>query len=332
MIQKIKRFIDKYELLGKNDRVLVGLSGGPDSVFLIHALLQLKGIYKTNLCACHIDHQYRKNSYKDADFVINFCKKLDIPVVVRKIKLKRFSEEKARDLRYKIFEEIAKKYKCTKIATGHTLDDNAETVIMWMVRGCGLKGLKGIPPRRGKIIRPILCISKKEILSYLKKNGIKYCTDRTNFTSKFVRNKIRLKILPLLEELNPKIKAHIFNLSGILSKKSNVDTSGEKYYNRKVAYSSPEKRVFFDADKISIKKIKIRKWKEGDKMVPFGMTGSKKLQDIFTDSKVPREMRKEIPVVSCNNKILWVAGIKRSNDAKVTDSTENVLKMELKDH
>ncbi len=347
MYQKIKRFIDKYKMLKKNDRILVGLSGGPDSIFLTVILNEVKNLYKIKIFACHIDHQYRKKSWKDAQFVKNFCKKLNIPVEIKKIKghlsRKKFSEEKARNLRYKIFENIAKKYKCNKIATGHTLNDNAETVLMWLVRGCGLKGLKGIPPvrpygtsptgtscgrfGRGKIIRPILCVSKKEIISYLKRNKIKYRSDSTNNSSKFTRNKIRLNIIPQLEKINPEAVMHIFELSEKVRNRKNVDIPAKKCYNN---FLLNEKTVFFDAAKIDIKKIKIRKWRFGDKMVPFGMDNPKKLQDVFTDDKIPKDLRKKIPVICDGNKIIWVAGVKRSNDAKITAESKEVLKMELK--
>ncbi|MDO8733872.1 MAG: tRNA lysidine(34) synthetase TilS, partial [Elusimicrobiota bacterium] len=269
---------------------------------------------------------YRKESWKDTQFVKRFCDNSAVPVEIKKIKLKRFSESKARDLRYKIFYEVSKKFRCNKIATGHTLNDNAETVLMWLVRGCGLKGLKGIPPVRGKIIRPILCVSKKEIISYLKRNKIKHCTDITNNSSKFTRNKIRLNIIPQLEKINRQMVRNIFKLSEKL-RSSRVDLKEKKCYNN---FLLKEKTVLFDAAKIDIKKIKIRKWRFGDKIVPFGMDNPKKLQDVFTDDKVPKDIRKKIPVVCEGNKIIWIAGVKRSDDAKITDGTEEILKMELK--
>ncbi|MFH0947479.1 MAG: tRNA lysidine(34) synthetase TilS [Elusimicrobiota bacterium] len=344
-------------MLQKNDRILVGLSGGPDSVFLTVMLNEVKNLYKIKIFVCNIDHQYRKNSWKDTKFVKKFCEELNVPVTLKKIKFlnevschrhpprrscgeksasggTRFSEEKARNLRYKIFENVAKKYKCNKIATGHTLNDNAETVLMWIARDCGIKGLKGIPPVRGKIIRPILCASKKEIISYLKRNKIKYCIDSTNFSTKFTRNRIRLNIIPQLEKINPEAARHIFELAEKLRNKKNirdgVDTIAKNYYNKKTGFIPKETSVFFDAAKIDIKKIKIRKWHFGDKMVPFGMNSQKKLQDVFTDEKIPRNIRKEIPVVCEGKKIVWVSGVKRSNDAKLTNSTKEIIKMELK--
>jgi len=250
MSQKIKRFIDKYKMLRKNDRVLVGLSGGADSVFLTVMLKKIERLYRIKVFTCHIDHQYREESWKDAKFVKGFCDNLAIPVEIKKIKLKRFSESKARDLRYEVFYEVAKKFRCNKIATAHTLNDNAETVLMWLARGCGLNGLKGIPPVRGKIIRPALCVSKKEIILYLKRNKIKYRTDSTNFSEKFTRNKIRLNIIPHLEKINRQTIRHIFELSEKL-RGSRVDIKEKKCYNN---FPLKEKTVFFDAAKIDIKK------------------------------------------------------------------------------
>lgn len=324
--------------------MLVGLSGGPDSVFLTVTLKRIAQLYKIKLFACHIDHRFRKESRKDAEFVKIFCKKLNIPVKIKKIKLKKFSEEKARNLRYRIFENVAKRYKCNKVATAHTLNDNAETVLMWLARGCGLKGLKGIPPVRGKIIRPVLCVSKKEIISYLKKNKIKYRTDDTNFSEKFTRNKIRLNIIPKFEKINRRAVRHIFELSEKLREEraasgreavprcdisNRVDIKEKKCYNKLLL---KEKTVFFDAAKIDIKKIKIRKWRFGDKIVPFGMDSPKKMQDVFTDGKIHRDLRKKIPVVCEGKKIIWAAGVKRSDDAKLTRDTKEVIKMNLRNN
>lgn len=328
MLQKIKRFINENNLIEKNDSILIGLSGGPDSVFLTDVLLRLKNLYKINIYACHIDHAYRKTSYKDADFVKKFCGRNRIPLTVEKISLKKFTEEKARNVRYEIFARAAKQFGCSKIATGHTLDDNAETVIMWLARGCGINGLKGIPPRRGEIIRPVLCVSKKEILRYLKSRKIKYCLDKTNFSNEFTRNKIRNKILPLIEEINPRAGEHIFRLSRLISNKK-VDINYKKEYNKKKVFPLKETVVCFDADEIDTGSLKVRSRRNGDEMSPFGMSGRKKLQDIFVDEKVPRGIRSKIPLVFCGKKLIWAAGVKRSDDAKISKDTKNILKLEI---
>lgn len=328
MLQKIKRFIDQNKLIGKNDKILIGLSGGPDSVFLTLVILKLKNLYKAGVFACHVDHGYRKTSYKDAEFSKNFCASSGIPIAVKKIRLKKFTEEKARLMRYKIFQKAAAEFGCNKIATGHTLDDNAETVIMWLARGCGINGLSGIPARRDNIIRPVLCVAKKDILKYLKSRGIGYCVDKTNFSDAFVRNKIRNKIMPILEEINPRVKDHIFRLSGFVSNKK-VDIKSKKEYNEKKAFSLDEPIAYFDADKMAAGRLEIRTRKKGDFMVPFGMSGKKKLQNIFVDRKVPREMRDAIPLVFCGDRLIWAAGVKRSDDAKVSKSTRNILKLKI---
>jgi len=328
MFQRIKRFVDKNNLIRKSEKILIGLSGGPDSVFLAHILLHLKNLYKIGIFACHIDHGYRKASWKDADFVKKFCGQNGIPLTIEKIGLKKFTEEKARNLRYKIFTRAAKQFGCSKIATGHTLDDNAETVIMWLARGCGINGLKGIPPRRDEIIRPILCVSKKEILQYLKLHKIKYCVDETNYSNVFTRNKIRNKILPLIEEINPRAVEHIFRLSRLVSNKK-VDINCKKEYNEKKVFLLKEPIVYFNADEIDIRKLKVRNRRPGDKMAPFGMSGRRKLQDIFVDTKIPRGIRSKIPLVFCGKKLIWAAGVKRSDDAKVSKSTKNILKLEI---
>ncbi len=328
MFQKIKRFIDENQLIDKGDKILVGLSGGPDSIFLATVLLRLAGLYGAKIYACHIDHGYRKTSGVDAEFVKKFCSENGVPLASEKIKIKKFSEDSARVMRYEIFARAAKKFGCDKIATGHTLDDNAETVIMWLARGCGTNGLKGIPSKRGNIIRPVLCVSKKEILRFLKSRAAGYCTDETNSSCDFTRNKIRNKIMPLLEEINPRFAEHVFRLSRIISNKK-VDIKSKKEYNKKDSFTPKETAVYFDAGMVDIKGLKVRHRKKGDSMVPFGIKGRKKLQDIFVDAKVPRGVRDVIPLVFCGKELLWAAGVRRSDHAKVARVTKTILKLEL---
>jgi len=328
MFQKIKRFIDKYGMIKKKEKILVCLSGGPDSLFLAHFLLKYKKLYALKIYACHIDHCYRDSSYRDADFCRDFCRIAGIPFYCRKIHLDKFSEEKARKLRYEIFSDLARKLRCDKIATGHTLDDNAETVIMWLIRGCGIKGLLGIPPVRGNIIRPVLCVSKNEITNYLREKEISFCVDETNLREDFTRNKIRHRIIPEMCSINPKVREHLFSFSE-LWRNCDIDTFNKIKYNKKKIFNFilKEKTVYFDADKLDAASLSVRRIKSGDRMVPFGMSEKKKIQDIFVDDKVPRNIRHLIPVVVCGKKIIWLAGIRRSSDAKITGKTKNVLRM-----
>lgn len=213
VVQKSLKFIRENELLKNGDSVLVGFSGGPDSTFLLVLLQTIQKIFNLKIYAAHLNHQLRgEESDADEEFVRNFCKENKIEFVVenkdiQKIvsETKRSIEEVARSERYKFFSEAAQKFKATKIATGHTLNDSVETMIFNFIRGSGVSGLRGIPIKRENIIRPLLGVTKEEILDFLKSENIPYRIDRTNESDDFTRNFIRNKIIPLLQEINPNL-------------------------------------------------------------------------------------------------------------------------------
>ena len=195
--QKVLRFIDEKNLLEKDDRILVALSGGPDSVFLLHFLNKYSKKFKISLSALHINHGLRgKAALADE----HFCKKLtkksgirfysvkrDVKALARKLKIS--TEEAGRLIRYEEFEKFSAKEGFSKIATAHIADDNAETVLLNLIKGTGLNGISGIPFSRGKIIRPLLVLTKEEITQYLKFYKIDYRTDLTNLKSEYERNR-----------------------------------------------------------------------------------------------------------------------------------------------
>lgn len=207
MLDKVIDTIEKYGMLAKGDSVVIGLSGGADSVCLAHLLLRLKEKYLLKLCAVHVNHGIRGESAEnDENFVVEFCKKNALPLEVIRADIPKMAREKAltleeagRQRRYLAFEAAG----TDKIAVAHNLNDNAETMLMRLCRGTGLKGMGGILPVRGNIIRPLIMCQRSEIEAYCHENGLDYCTDETNLTTDYTRNKIRHKILPLLEEINP---------------------------------------------------------------------------------------------------------------------------------
>ncbi len=224
VIQKSLKFIRENELLKNGDSVLVGFSGGPDSTFLLVFLLTIQKIFNIKIYAAHLNHQLRgEESNADEEFVRNFCKenKIEFTIESKDIKkiaseTKRSIEEVARSERYKFFAEAAQKFKATKIATGHTLNDNVETMIFNFIRGSGVSGLRGIPIKRDNIIRPLLGVTKEEILDFLKSENILYRVDRTNESDDFTRNFIRNKIIPLLQEINPNLFETLSTTSQLL--------------------------------------------------------------------------------------------------------------------
>ncbi len=223
--QKVVKFILKKKLIDNGDSILVALSGGADSVFLLEFLLKYKRRFNMEIAAFHLNHNLRG---KEANIDEQFCKNLTaqkrIPFFSSSKNVKLFAkrkrmsiEEAGRELRYGELLKIAKSHNYTKIATAHNADDNAETVLLNLIKGTGIKGLSGIPERREKIIRPILVLSKKEILDYLHNKKIKYRTDSSNIENEYQRNYLRNEIIPLIKnKLNPQFDSAVFRTSEII--------------------------------------------------------------------------------------------------------------------
>lgn len=465
LTQKIKQIIEDYKLLVPNDRILVCVSGGSDSIFLLYLLSALKDEYKLKLHIAHVNHSLRaQESDKDCEFVRNLAAKLNIPFFSTKVDTKEFVkaqklslEDAARRLRYNFFLKVAHLYHLDKIALAHTKNDQAETILMRLVRGTGLTGLCGIRHKRSLedkiLIRPLLDISKEEILKFLRKNKIKSRIDSSNLKCDYFRNKIRLKILPLLEEYNPKIKDKLFNLGqnlkevedylqekveniykrlvtkandkrarlkrgGFLKlepalrkalirriievlkgnlkkidykhiqaidkfiKKDAIKGRGielpknlqvkkerdaviflekEKSHKKKIKIAVYKLRLnqelkismlrysflacgkkknvnlkrhskfleYFDFDKIKFPLV-VRTRKEGDIFRPLGAKGKKKLKKFFIDEKVDINLRNRLPLIFSGKRIVWVVGMRISDDFKVSPQTKRLLKIQAR--
>lgn len=217
----MREFIVSRRLIKPRDRVLVALSGGPDSVFLLYTLLALRDELKITLLAGHLNHRLRgAESNRDEAFVKKLAKKEGVKLISAKrdvagyAKRKKLSmETAARNLRREFLIKTAERYNCQKIATGHNLNDQAETVLMHIIRGSGLTGLKGIPAANGKFIRPMLGIGREEILEYLRLNKIEWREDSTNKSPEHTRNSIRLALIPQLKKYNPQIVQSLSHLA-----------------------------------------------------------------------------------------------------------------------
>jgi len=220
-MDKVRDTIKRYSLIAKGDKILIGVSGGPDSVALLYILHGLKKELHLTLHIAHLDHMLRKNSFRDAQFVKSLAQKLKIPLSSARINVaglakKGSLEEVARDARLGFLFKVAKKIKADKIALGHNLDDQAETVLMRLLRGTGLYGLAGMLPKRKlcgfQIIRPLLETRRQEIEAFLSKKKVKPVLDESNLEEAYLRNKIRRRLLPLLEkEYNKNIKEILAN-------------------------------------------------------------------------------------------------------------------------
>jgi len=275
LVNTVKNFIKQNQLLKSGDRVIVAVSGGPDSTALLHILTALRYDLGIGLFIAHVNHNLRKASGQDERFVKNLADRFNLPfhstsIRLRKKKKKSSIEELAREARLRFFIRLAKREKAECIALGHNRDDLAETVLMRILRGTGLLGLRAILPKRKiegvTLIRPLLEVRRKEIESFLKKRNLKFCRDATNSKPEFFRNKIRLHLLPTLERTyNPNIKETLAHLSeSITADYAYLEKQAQAAWRRVAA--TPEKgseriRIHIDSLKkldIAIKRIVLR--------------------------------------------------------------------------
>ncbi len=457
MYKKVMSYIKDNNLIKSGDKVLVALSGGPDSVCLLNILYNLKAELNIEVGAAHLNHLLRdKDAFEDEEYVKTLCKSLDIPCFVKRVDINKYSKDKkmssemaGREARYNFFDDIVKDKGYTKIATAHNANDQAETILFRLMRGSGIEGLCGIKVRRDKIIRPILCLSRKEVEEYIEINNLKPRIDKTNFEKIYNRNKIRLDMIPYIKENFNEDIIQTLNRMSVLLQKDNefIENSARSFYEKhcieqsdyfiikkemfdnkeavvtrviryaltnfsKTHYDFEMKHIYeicnlaknnsgkaidlpnkiyaeniygdiyikerininnidvkqeivvnkneingkkiffnnenikfsvlkndsnldlnqnnfikyFDFDKIN-DSISLRKRKNGDKIIPLGMKGSKKIKDLFIDMKVPKEERDCIPLLCFDENISWIVGIRVSEEYKITNKTKNILRV-----
>jgi len=223
---QVRRTIDHYHLLEQNDRLVVGVSGGVDSMVLLHLLNSFRPVFNLFLVVAYVNHRLRPvESEREASFVEKESERLGLAFECGAFDVRGFQksggfslQEAARRIRFQFFNHLLQKYQARKIALGHNADDQAETILLRLLRGAGLKGLKGmLPIREGRVIRPLLEVWRAEIESFAKENGILFLTDSSNFKRDYLRNRIRLDLIPLIEEqYQPKIKEILHRASTIL--------------------------------------------------------------------------------------------------------------------
>lgn len=218
MYERVRAYVKKYHMLQEKDHVIAGVSGGADSVCLLFMLVKLQKEMRFGLTVVHIHHGLRGESADaDENYVRALCEKLDVELLAFHEDVGRYAkeqkltlEEAGRNVRRHIFEEVCHRKNGTRIALAHHQNDNAETLLWNLSRGCGLKGIGGISPVDGKYIRPLLGVRRQEIEEYLKENNIDYCTDETNLEDHYTRNRLRNHVIPYLErEINPRAVSHM---------------------------------------------------------------------------------------------------------------------------
>jgi tRNA(Ile)-lysidine synthase len=473
ILAKVEQAIQAHGMFSPGDSVLAGVSGGPDSMALLHLLIRLAPKWDLTIGVAHLDHGLRSAASKqEAQFVAALCKNLLLPFFLQTEdvaaihKAHGISIEMAgRQARYRFYDRTAQKEHFNRIALGHHADDNAELILMNLLRGSGPLGIAGIPPIRDhRFVRPLIYLRRNEILYFLKKNSIDYSTDSSNFDTHFLRNRIRHQLLPNLAEFyNPKIAAalnrfaliagaeedwferrtqdafadiaetgpnrvqlsikalsrvhvalqrrvlrkaiqtvkgdlkkityshidRVYHLVHTRSDKARADLPGgltvERSNDRLLILNQMPSRLrknnaetaaapryryvicepvslpslvsiqetgfqirwsalrrddvhlptaagqaiaCFDMDKIFWPLI-LRSFQTGDRFHPLGMNGSQKLKKFFINNKIPREERQRIPILLNRGEIIWVAGHRMSESAKISNETQNVLKVEL---
>ena len=446
ILHRVEAYIQRERLLTPGDGVVVALSGGPDSVTLFDLLHRLKAKWDLTLYIAHLNHQLRPNAESDAAFVKQIARNYPVYIekenVLQRAKNKKQSlEEAARDARRAFLDTVKQKTGANKIALGHTKSDQAETVLLRLVRGAGLTGLGGMRPTSEACwIRPLLSFSRSEIEFYVRTRNLQVLRDETNSDPKFLRNRIRTDLIPHLQKAyNPQIEdllsrlatllqnddAHLENIAEQALSEALLYRDNRKFildvkrffgYHislrrrliRKVLFalqasaeaarfqvveriletaSTPgnsvqitpelsayrthdtliiaqparaycflvepgvpldingkfstnilnrvncerlkntaEHTVFFDLDQLPSRALYLRSPRPGDYFHPFGMQGKKKVSRLLGDSKIPRPLRGEIPLLVSGSTILWVAGLRRSQVAPITPDTRRVLK------
>jgi len=243
LLEQVKRTIDRYHLLDKGDRLIVGVSAGVDSMVLLHLLNTYRQEFDLSLIVAHINHGLRpKESEKEAELVQKESERLGLTFEYGQFNVKEFQkvggislQDAARKIRFHFFNVLLQKYNANKIALGHNADDQVETVLLRLMRGSGLKGLKGmLPIREGRVIRPLLEVWRREVESFVEEMKIPYLLDSSNLKKNYLRNRLRLTLIPLIEkEYQPNFKKIVLKTSTILREENDyLERGAEEAYQK----------------------------------------------------------------------------------------------------
>ncbi len=261
--QKVLTTIQKYNLIQKKDKIVIGVSGGPDSMCLLNCLFCLKEKLAIEIIVAHVNHMLRPEAEEETKYVQEFCQKIEVPCFIKYANITKMSqeeklgkEEMGRKVRYEFFEEVAIKTNANKITTAHNSNDNAETVLMNLLRGSGISGLKGIEikVKKGNLeyIRPILECERIEIENYCKEKELDPKMDKTNLDNIYTRNKIRNQLIPYLQkEFNPNIIQGLNRLSELAGEEEEYfkEIVSQTYETIKIGEN--EKEIILDSKKFN---------------------------------------------------------------------------------
>lgn len=277
--QKIFDFVTKYGLIENGDKIVLGVSGGPDSICMLnilHKMITSKQV-DFEIFVCHINHGIRENAKIDEEFVKDFCEKINVPFFVKHANIKQMAEEQKRGLeetgrivRYDFFDEIMQKTGSNKIAIAHNSNDNAETIIMNILRGSGIRGLIGIEKKNGKYIRPLIGTKRAEIEEYLQENGIIARHDESNDENIYTRNKVRNIVVPYIQkEFNSNIISSLERLSDIAKEQEEYLQKQIVEYYKEICIEEINVTNDFEYNKINCAEviIDLKKFNELEKVI-----------------------------------------------------------------
>ena len=334
MLDKIKKTISQFDMLKQGETVCCALSGGADSVALLLALRELSGELGISLSAVHINHLLRgEESDRDEDFCRDLCEKLNVPLKIFRRDAAEFSrslgmsvETGARELRYEIFEEILENNFSAKICTAHNLNDNAETVLFRLARGTGLKGLTGIPPVRGKIIRPLITCSRDEIERFLTEQGQDFVFDSTNSSDDYARNRIRHRIIPEMTAVHGGFPENVISTIFSLAEDEDLLSSeAEKHKNDDLRTLHPalRKRIIINLLKSHNLEITAKRIAEIDEAI---LTANEKPNNVNADrNSLISAHNGRISVSEFAENFSQITPLKIENDGVYTFASDRIV-------
>ena len=252
MKEKVLKTIKENNLIETGDKLVLGVSGGPDSTAMLHILNEIRNEIKFEMVVAHVNHMIREEAKEDEEYVKNMCKKMEVEFYSKRIDVQKLAntnkvglEETGRKVRYEFFEEVLKNTKSNKIAIAHNKNDKAETVLMNILRGSGIQGLRGIELKNKHYIRPLLECERNEIEDYCKEKTLNPRIDKTNFENEYTRNKMRNIVIPYIQkEFNPNIIEAINRLSELTKQEDEyLKTETKKAYNTILVEEKPEEII-----------------------------------------------------------------------------------------
>ena len=268
MIKKVLETIKKYNLIENGDKIVLGVSGGPDSITMLDILKQLREEIVFEIVVAHINHMIREEAIEDEKYVQEYCKKNNIECYIKRIDVEKIAntkkigtEEAGRKVRYEFFEEILQKTGSNKIGIAHNKNDKIETIIMHILRGSGISGLKGIEPKRdNKYIRPLIECERSEIEQYCEENKLEPRIDKTNFENEYTRNKIRNIVIPYIKkEFNPNIIETLNRLPEVITEEDDyLEKETQKIYN-KILLEKDKKQIILKLKEFNEQELVIKK-------------------------------------------------------------------------